>query len=492
MKFLIAQMEHETNTFSPVPTPWKSFGPNGPYLGDEVVQAMSGTKTPIGAFIELANKVNADISTPVAGLALPSGPVDLQAYERICDLICSAAKLGCDAIFLDLHGAMVVKNGPLDGEGNLLHRLKDINPEVPIAVSLDLHANVTDLMVNNCDVIAGYKTYPHIDMFETGFLAGSILIDALKGKIKPVMVWKNSPILAHTLKMDTDKGAMREYVGLAKKLETGEVLAASAFGGFPMADIPSAGMSSVVVTNGDKELGASTCNKIMNFAWENRTRFIWRDIPLKTALSKAAKFEKGPVLLIDHSDNCASGGTQDTMDVLKSALDYNLEQIGVGPVRDPEAVKTLIQAGKGNEVSLEIGGKIDMPAIKKKGEPLQLTGFVKNITSGEYIVTGPQFTGMKMFMGNTVLFETDRAEIVITERLQEPWDLGVFTSVGLNPTKKRYLILKSRMYFKPIFSAMATEIIYCDGSGVTSSDWKLFDYKNVRRPIYPLDESPWN
>ena len=99
MKFLIAQMEHETNTFSPVPTPWESFGPNGPYLGDEVVQAMSGTKTPIGAFIELANKVNADISTPVAGLALPSGPVDLQAYERICDLICSAAKFGCDAIF---------------------------------------------------------------------------------------------------------------------------------------------------------------------------------------------------------------------------------------------------------------------------------------------------------------------------------------------------------------------------------------------------------
>ena len=235
------------------------------------------------------------------------------------------------------------------------------------------------------------------------------------------MVWKNSPILAHTLKMDTDKGAMREYVELAKKLETGKVLAASAFGGFPMADIPSAGMSSVVVTNGDKELGETTCNKIMNLAWENRTRFIWRDIPLETAVSKAAKFEEGPILLIDHSDNCASGGTQDTMDVLKIALEHNLDQIGVGPVRDPEAVKTLIQAGKGNEVSLKIGGKIDMPAIQKKGEPLQLTGFVKNITSGEYIVTGPQFTGMTMFMGNTVLFETDRAEIVITERLQEPW-----------------------------------------------------------------------
>ena len=491
MKFLVAQMEHETNTFSPIPTPWESFGPDGPYVGDEVVRAMSGTKTPIGAFIELANKLNADISTPVAGLALPSGPVDLTAYERICDLICAQAKLGCDAIFLDLHGAMVVKNGPLDGEGNLLRRLKDINPEVPIAVSLDLHANVTDLMVKNCDVIAGYKTYPHIDMFETGFLAGSILIDALKGKIKPVMVWKNSPILAHTLKMDTDQGAMREYVELAKKLETGKVLAASAFGGFPMADIPSAGMSSVVVTNGDKELGETTCNKIMKLAWENRTRFIWRDIPLETALSKAAKFEEGPILLIDHSDNCASGGTQDTMDVLKIALEHNLDQIGVGPVRDPEAVKTLIQAGLGNEVSLKIGGKIDMPAIQKKGEPLQLTGFVKNITSGEYIVTGPQFTGMTMFMGNTVLFETDEAEIVITERLQEPWDLGVFTSVGLDPTKKRYLILKSRMYFKPVFGTMATEIIYCNGSGVTSSDWKLFDYKNVRRPIYPLDEEPW-
>ncbi len=483
-------MEHETNTFSPVPTPWDSFGPNGPYIGKEVTAAMKGTKTPIGAFIDLANKINADIRTPIAGLALPSGPVDLVAFQKFCDLICEEVSIGCDAVFLDLHGAMVVKNGSLDGEGTLLKKIRNINSKVPIAVSLDLHANVTEDIVNNCDVIVGYKTYPHIDMYETGYLAGSILLKSLKQEINPVMAWINQPILAHTLKMDTKEGAMAKLAAIAQSSETGDVLAASAFGGFPMADIPTAGMSSVVVTDGNKKLAKTTCNKIMQLAWTNRSEFIWEDIPLVKSIKKAARIDKGPVLLIDHADNCASGGTQDTMHVLKEALKQGLKEIAVGPIKDPEAVEKLIKIGKGITVTLNIGGKVDMPAINILGEPLRLTGVVKNITDGKYLVTGPQFTGMTMRMGRTVVFETDRAEIVITEELQEPLDLGVFTSVGINPTKKQYLLLKSRMYFKPVFGPIASEVVYCNGTGVTASDWRLFEYKNIRRPIYPIDKFP--
>ncbi len=487
MKFVIAQMEHETNTFSPVPTMWESFGPQGPYIGNQVVKAMSGTRTPIGAFLDLARNENAEIVTPVSGLALPSGPVDTGAYLRFCDLILEEVAKGCQAIFLDLHGAMVVKGGPVDAEGNLLEEIRKIDRNVPIAVSLDLHANVSEQMVKNCSAIAGYRTYPHIDMYETGHLVGSILLRAIREGFTPTMKLQKIPILAQTLKMDTQKGAMSEIVKITSNQEHGDVLAATFFGGFPMADVPDAGMSVVVVTNARPELADSTCKKISDLAWEKRAEFLWEDSPLDESIRKAKQIKNGPVLLIDHADNCCSGGTQDTMDVVKEALEQGLDNIGVGPIRDPEAVNILVKAGIGAKVELKVGGKMNMPSIKQKGDPLMLSGIVKNITDGQYVVTGPQFTGMTMFMGKTVVFETKQAIFVLTEKLQEPLDIGVFTSVGLNPKDKHFLILKSRMYFKPIFHPIAKATIYCNGTGVTSSDWRLFQYEKVNRPIYPLD-----
>jgi microcystin degradation protein MlrC len=488
MKFVIAQMEHETNTFSPVPTPWESFGPNGAYLGAEAYRAMKGTRTPIGAFIDLAEKEKAEIVTPVAGFAYPSGPVDPAAYDRFCDVICDAVAKGCDAIFLDLHGAMVVKDRTGDGEGTLLEKVRAAAPDTPIAVSLDLHANVTETMVANCDVIAGYKTYPHIDMYETGELAGSILLRYLKGEVKPVMVWGNVPILAQTLKMNTDEGAMKDYANAADQVQRDGALVASAFGGFPMADIPQAGMSTIVIADGDRAAAETARDFILSVAWSQKEDFIWHDEPLEQAISNAKQMSEGPILLLDHPDNCATGATQDTMHVLKEALRQGLSDIAVGPIRDPEAVDILIKAGVGAQVTLPIGGKMDMPAINRKGEPLELTGVVRAITDGEYTITGPQFTGVRAMMGRTVVFATDAAEIVITERLQEPWDRGVFTSVGIDPTRKKYLLLKSRMYFRPVFLPIAKNAVYCDGVGVGSSDWTMFNYEHLRRPIYPLDD----
>ncbi len=488
MKIVIAQMEHETNTFSPVPTPWEAFGPNGPYLGQAAHRAMKGTRTPIGAFIDLAEKAGAELVTPVAGFAYPSGPVDGKAHDRFCELICDAVANGCDAIFLDLHGAMVVKDRTDDGEGTLLEKVRAIAPKTPIGVSLDLHANLTARMVGNCDVIAGYKTYPHIDMYEAGELAGSIVLRALRGEVKPTMVWGNVPILAQTLKMNTDEGAMKAFVDAARMAEREGLLAASAFGGFPMADIPDAGMSVVIVADGNRKQAETVRDRILSIAWSSKEDFIWHDEPLEQSIAKAKTMTEGPVLLLDHPDNCASGATQDTMHVLKEALRQGLTGIAVGPIRDAEAVATLISAGVGAKVKLKVGGKTDMPTIGRKGEPLEVEGVVRAITDGEYTITGPQFTGVRAYMGRTVVLDTGAAEIVITERLQEPWDRGVFTSVGIDPTRKKYLLLKSRMYFRPVFLPIAKGAVYCNGVGVGSSDWRLFRYEKLRRPIYPLDE----
>jgi len=491
MRAVIAQMQHETNTFSPVRTPWEAFGNHGPSIGREAFETVEGTRVPMAAFIDLARRQKAEIVTPVAAWANPSGPVDGAAYERICGLIGDAVRRGCEAVFLDLHGAMVVEGVTDDGEGTLLERIRAIAPHVPIAVSLDLHANVTERMVRNCTVIAGYKTYPHVDGYEAGELAGSMLWRHLRGEIEPVMAWGNRPLLAHTLCQNTSEGAMRDFVDAARAAEGEGMLAATAFGGFQLADIHDAGISAVVVADRDRAAAQAACDAILDAAWRRKEDFIYRGRPLEEALIEAKRLgdeSAGPVLLLDHADNCMSGATQDSMHVLEAALRMGLTGIAVGPVRDPEAVARMVEAGIGNRVTLSVGGKADMPAIGRKGEPMQLTGIVRNVTDGEYTVTGPQFTGTRCYMGRTAVLDTGKAQIVVTERNQEPWDRGVFESVGIRPERQRYLLLKSRMYYRPVFLPIAKGSVLCDGVGVASSDWKQFAYRKVRRPIYPLDE----
>lgn len=492
MKFVIAQMQHETNTFSPVPTPWEVFGPNGPYLGRDAYDAMKGKGMAMAAFLDLAEKIGAEVETPVAAWANPSGPVDGKAYDRICDAICEAVAKGCDAVLLDLHGAMVVAERTDDGEGTLLEKVRAIAPRTPIAVSLDLHANVTAAMVKNCDVITGYKTYPHVDQYESGRLAGSILMRMMRGEVKPVMAWGNAPILAQTLRQNTAEGAMKDFVEAARAAEHKGLLAATAFGGFQMADIHDAGLSVVTVSDGNQAAARSACDAILDVAWAQKEDFIYRGRPLSDAISEARHLGEqsgGPILLLDHADNCASGSTQDTMYVLREALRQGLSGIAVAPIRDAEAVARMVEAGIGAKVTLPVGGKMDMPAIRRKGEPMVLTGTIRNITNGEYTITGPQFTGMRCFMGRSVVLDTGSALVVVTERNQEPWDLGVFQSVSIDPTRSRYLLLKSRMYFRPVFIPIAKGMVFCDAPGVSSSDWTEFEYRKLRRPIYPLDDN---
>ena len=323
-------------------------------------------------------------------------------------------------------------------------------------------------------------------------LAGSLLLRMMKGEIKPVMAWGNAPILAQTLRQNTAEGAMKDFVDAARAAERDGLLAATAFGGFQMADIHDAGISVVTVADADKAAAQGACNRILDVAWAQKEDFIYRGQPLEQSIAQAKRLgdqSGGPILLLDHADNCASGSTQDTMYVLREALRQGLTGIAVAPIRDPQAVAQLVEARLGAKVTLPVGGKMDMPSIGRKGEPLMLSGTVRNITDGEYTITGPQFTGMRCFMGRTVVLDTGTALVVISERNQEPWDRGVYESVGIDPARQRYLLLKSRMYFRPVFLPIAKGMVYCDAPGVSSSDWTEFEYRKLRRPIYPLDEN---
>ena len=364
---------------------------------------MTGTNTILAAFLDIARDAGAEVVAPIAALGLPSGPVHRDAYEHMSEAILTAVGGGCDALFLDLHGAMVSESSD-DGEGTLLERIRAVAPDLPIAVGLDLHANMNDATVGNCTAIFGYKTYPHIDMYNTGARVGSILLRAIRGEIRPAMAWGNRPMLPQTLRMGTDTSPMKDLIDMTLEAKAQGALAASVFGGFPLADMHEAGLSVVVLT-----------------------------------------------------DN------------------------------DPEAVGQMIAAGVGAQITLQIGGKRDMPAIGLVGAPLEVTGTVRTISDGEFTIRGPVYTGMRARMGRSVALDTGPVQIVVTERQFEPWDLGAFRSVGIEPTQKRFPVLKSRIHYRGAFLPIARGVIECDGIGVTSSDYSQFPFKKLRRPIYPLD-----
>ncbi len=486
LRAVIAMMQHETNTFSPVPTPLARFGSPDVPTGKEVYRRFKGTGTGLGAFLDAAEAAGMEIETPIAANAAPSGPVEAAAYAQICDAICAAIAKGCDVCFLDLHGAMVTQSTD-DGEGSLLKRIRQLAPGLPIAVSLDLHANLTDEIVRNCTVLVGYKTYPHLDMYETGAHAARIMLQALKGAVTPVMSWGQRPILAQTLRMGHDDQPMGPLLAEARREEAKGLLAASVFGGFPLADIRQAGLSVVTVADGNRSAAEAACERLLSAAWQEKAEWIFSSEPLAATIARAKALTDGPIILLDHADNAASGGTQDTMAVLKEVLDQGLEDIAMFGVCDPEAVGAMEAAGVGKEISLDLGGKIDMPAIGLAGQPLRLAGRVRAITDGKFAITVPMSRGTIASMGKTAVLDTGRAQIVVCSRHTEPYDLGCFRSVGIEPTAKRYLILKSRIHYRAGFHAIAKHEIPCNGVGVTSSDNSLFAFKKVRRPIYPLD-----
>jgi microcystin degradation protein MlrC len=487
MKFLVAMMKHETNTFSPVPTDLQRFRDWGLHEGEAVVRAYRGTNHPLAAFLDIAAEAGAEVVTPVAAEAMPSGYVHRAAYDYLTGRILDAlAKGGFDCALLDLHGAMVAEHEP-DGEGALLSRMRAIAPDLPIAITFDMHGNMSEAIVRNATVINGYKVYPHTDMYETGARIGRVMLRTLKGELSPVMVWGNVPLLAQTLRMGTADEPMKTMQEMCRAAEQDGVLAASVFGGFPMADIPDAGLSAIVVANSQAEAEAVR-DRLLDAAWTRKNDFIYQHEPLEQAVARAKTLSDGPTILLDHADNVGSGGTSDSMVVIAELLRQGLEDVAVAAVWDPAAVQQMIKAGIGATVTLDLGGKTDMPSIGAKGRPLRLTGKVRRLSDGEWIVRGPMYTGSRVTTGPTALFETGGLSIVVTSFHHEPWDTGIFTSIGIAPEHCRYLLLKSRIHYRAGFEKLGKVTITLDGVGVTTSDNSLLKFEHVRRPIYPLDE----
>ncbi|MBN8892235.1 MAG: microcystin degradation protein MlrC [Rhodospirillales bacterium 70-18] len=499
MRLLLATMSHETNTFSPVPTKLARFCRDGTTLlqGEAAIAFFRNTGTCMGGYLEVAAAAGAEIVLPVAASAPPSGRVDAEAYETFCRLITDEVKKGgFDGIMLDLHGAMAVETFE-DGEGELLRRIREIDPNTPMAVAYDMHANVFDNMVSPATIVSGYHTYPHIDMAETARRAGRVLLRAIAGEVRPTGAWGAAPMLPHVMAQGTHQFPNKDLQAMCQAWEeSGRALSASLFVGFPHADVTMAGLSAVVFTDNNPADAQAMVDELLAFAWKARRDFMFDIEKLDSSVARAKALGapgKLPVVLLDHYDNCASGGTMDTTDVLREIIRQELDDVVFFGIYDPEAVQQAIAAGIGSTVTLSIGAKLPMPLLPVASSPLTVTGRVRTISAGYYTATGGLSPGLQVFMGTTVVLDTGRVQIVLLSRHVEPTAQEMLQVLGIDPAKKKYVAIKSRVHWRADLGKIAREIVECAGVGVCTSDYGQLTFRNVRRPIFPLDpQHEWN
>ena len=299
-------------------------------------------------------------------------------------------------------------------------------------------------------------------------------------------------MLPHIMRQGTDDSPNKELQDRAEALEAEGALGVSVFTGFPHADINDAGLSVVVVTDGDADRAEQYTNELLDQAWEARDDFVYEVEPLEASIARAQTLAEsgegdGPVVILDHYDNTASGGTMDTTEVLAAVLDAGLEDVAVFGFYDPEVVNQMEQAGVGNTITVQLGGKQPMPALAEQSQPIELTGRVKLLSEGKFKAQVPMSRGLIMNMGKAGILSLGNIDIVVLSRHIEPYDPECLRSLGIEPTARRYVMLKSRIHYRVGYRDLAKAIVECAGRGVCTSDYSEVDFRNVRRPIFPLD-----
>lgn len=489
-RILIAGFKHETNTFSTLPTDLAAYRARAYHTGAAVPEAYGGTRTEIAAFMDAcADNGWTPVYGPVAD-ATPSGPLTRETYETIAGEILDALESGgrIDGLLLQLHGAMVAEHTQ-DGEGTLLARIRErIGRDIPIAATLDLHANVTDAMAEHADILVSYRTYPHVDMYEVAARAAGLLARTLAGEIRPRTVVRRGRMLdGADHGRTTAPGPMTEVLARADAFEAEPgVLAISVNAGFPWADIHDTGPTALVVGDREAPRYGAIAEALIAEIWDSRRRKTIETLTVAQAMARLAAAGSGdrPVVLADFADNPGGGGYGDSTHLLGGLIAADARNAAFGTLYDPDAAAACHAAGEGAEIDLEIGGKID----PRFGAPLDVRGTVVRLHEAPFRLDGPMAAGMLVDMGKSALLRVGGVEIVLASARYQAYDQQYFKQLGVEPAAKAVLAVKSAHHFRAAFGPIAREIIVVDaGGGLTSHNLTELPYKNVRRPVFPLD-----
>ena len=490
MRILIGGFKHETNTFSVLPTDLEAYRSRCLYRGEEVLQVFPETNSEIAGFLDVCT---ANGWTPVPSIvadASPSGPVTKDAYEEIATTLRQDATAagGIDAVLLQLHGAMVAEHLP-DGEGHLLRLMREaLGPTVPIGVTLDLHANVTEDMARYADVIVSYRTYPHVDQREIAKECATLIVRTLNGDIRPSCHVRRSPQLTG---LDhgrtTSPGPMRQALAQAAALmKSPGVHSVSVLAGFAPADTPDAGPSVVIVSDRANDAAVRQADEIVAHIWKTRndSTVELQSTEVAIAIARATGTPGRPVVIADFADNPGGGGYGDSTRLLSGLIESGLQNVGYGAFYDPESAETCHLAGEGATVSLSLGGKVD----PQFGPPLDVTATILKLTDGKFTLEGPMQAGIPIDMGPSALIKVGGVQVVIASRRYQNFDRMYFKSFDVKLDELAVIAVKSSQHFRAAYGDLASEIVVVDdGNGITTEDVRSRHYKELRRPIFPID-----
>ena len=488
-RVLAARFMHETNTFSRVKTDLAAFRRRDHHLGNEIPDALRGTRSAFGATFEAAETFGWTLAHPISTAANPSGLVTADAFDRVSELILqAAAEQGpFDGVLLHLHGAMVTEAHE-DGEGELLARLRQvIGPAVPVVVTLDLHANVTQAMVDHASALIAFRTYPHIDAYERAHQGAALLDRAMRGEVRLKTVLARRPTIYGLNHGRTQSGPMAELLKRADALEAaGGALAISICAGFTRADIRDVGPSVTVTGNGDDPRLQQIAENFMDYAWQTRDESSIKLLPIAEVIALARQGKPGdqPLVISDYTDNPGGGGYGDATALLAAMVAAELPAVAFHALCDPEAVRAGLKAGLGR-TTLTIGGKTD-PALG--GAPLTLTGEITTITNGRFVAYGPMGGGVARDYGPSLVFRVGGIDIVLITNNGQANDLGQFTSLGIDPARYQTVAVKSMHHFRAAFEPIARRVVEVDTGALCSELYSTELFRKVRRPIYPLDK----
>ncbi len=482
-RVLIAEFKHETNVFAAAPTDMKAFEARYLRLAPDVMPFFEGVRTEIGGFMDGCRKAGIEMVPAIAANATPGGTVTTEVFDFVSGHIMDALRANMvDGILLSLHGAMVHQGG-MDGEGDLLRRIRDIvGPDLPVICTLDLHANITDAMMEHATAMIGYDCYPHVDIYDRALEAAAMMADVFAGKIWPVMRLKRVPILCPYL-----PSAEEPIAGHLAKVHKWErepgTLTATLFHDFFPADIPDARVSVLAVTDNDPELAQRIVDDVAGGVRKDYRRFINKMPSAEEAVGRGMRAPEGPVVIAETADNPGAGGSGDTTHLLAALIAMKARNVGFAVMVDPETAEQAAKAGIGAKIRVRLGGKSEA----LNGKPVEAEAMVKNITDGVFHNTGPMWNGLRIDCGVTAVLEIDGIEILVCANRLQPLDPEIFRKNGIRPEDKQIIVVKSTLHFKASYEGLAAEIIFEDGPGLASQTPANFRFKNVLRPVFPLD-----
>ena len=495
MRIAVGGFQHETNTFAPTKATLKDFqeAEGWPELlrGSALPPGVEGINLPITGAIEALRGLGHEILPLCWCSAPPSAHVTDEAFETVAGMMLEdLGGLGAlDGVYLDLHGAMVTESHE-DGEGELLRRLRGLLGEgLPIVVSLDLHANVTPEMVAHADLIEIYRTYPHVDMAETGGRAAFGLDALLRGEAGREKAFRQLPFLLPltggcTL-MDPAKGL---YESIPNILDEERITSLSFACGFPPADIEHAGPS-LVAYGPDRGEAEAVLDRFEEAILSREAAFASAIYPAPEAVAKARGLARGaarPVVLADTQDNPGAGGNGDTTGLLRALIEAGAEGAVLGVLYDPEVALQARGRGEGARLTVSLGAKSGWPGVT----PMEGEARVMGLSDGRSLGTGPFYKGAHINLGPCALLEMGGVRVVVGSQRVQAADQSMFRQIGIEPAQAKILALKSSVHFRADFQPIAEAVLVAAAPGPNPIDHTKLDYKRLRPGVRLMPGGP--